>query len=287
MKYLITGAGGQLGSEWVRFLSEQKVSFKAYGSDGLNISDRSRLDEIFDKEIPDIVINCAAYTKVDQAENEPDEAFLVNETGVKNLVEVCKQTGSKLVHFSTDYVFPGESSDNERYPEGYPEDAETNPVNVYGKSKRAGEVILEQSGIHWLLVRVSWLCGATGHNFVKTMIRLAGEKDSLNVVNDQFGTPAFTFDVVERTSGLIQRNQAGIFHISSSGKISWADFAREIFNQTGQLVVVNEVSSSEFNTVAKRPAFSLLSNRKIVTSGLPQPGWKEGLETLIRQLKNQ
>lgn len=287
MKFLVTGAGGQLGQEWTRFLSGRKAEYTAYNSEELDITNFDRVEEVLRKDAPDVVINCAAYTWVDQAEKEPDKAFLINETGVRYLLDACRTADAKLVHYSTDYVFPGKRSDSKRYPDGYPEHAETGPVNIYGKSKLAGEIVLEKSGIHWLMIRVSWLCGADGNNFVKTMIRLAGERDSLNVVNDQTGSPSFTLDVVEKTFGLLQKGEEGIYHISSSGKISWAEFAKEIFLQTGQQVVVNEVSSSEFKTTAKRPGFSLLCNSKITDSGFRQVDWKKGLRELILQLENQ
>lgn len=286
MEYLVTGAGGQLGREWTKFLSGTDCSFTAYHSGNLDITDQATVEETLQKEKPDVVINCAAYTKVDQAENEQKKAFLVNEAGIKNLVEGCKKINAKLVHYSTDYVFSGDPDDREVYPRGYTEDAEPDPVNAYGESKRAGEIVLQNSGISWLLIRVSWLCGAEGKNFVKTMIRLADEKKSLNVVNDQLGAPSFTFDVVEKTDRLLQMNKEGIYHISSSGEITWADFAKEIFKQTGQQAVVNEVPSSEFVTEAQRPGYSLLSNRKIETFGGGQIDWKAGLQTLIRQIEN-
>lgn len=286
MKYLVTGAGGQLGREWVKFLSGADRSFTAYHSGNLDITDKAMVEAALLKEKPDVVINCAAYTKVDQAEEEEKKAFLVNETGVENLVNGCKEIGAKLVHYSTDYIFPGAPADRHTYPGGYPEDAAPAPVNTYGKSKLAGEMMLQNSEISWLLIRVSWLCGAEGRNFVNTMIRLAEEKKSLNVVNDQFGTPSFTFDVVKKTDHLLQMNKNGSYHISSSGNISWADFAKEIFKQTGQQVVVNEVPSSEFITKAKRPGYSLLSNRKIRNLGLTQIDWKTGLQNLIRQIEN-
>lgn len=284
MKYLVTGAHGQLGREWVQFLSERKADFSAFGSAELDITNPEQIKEMLQKKSPDVVINCAAYTNVDQAENESERAFLVNETGVKNLAEGCESIGAKLVHYSTDYVFPGIKEDMDRYPDGYPEEAGTGPVNVYGQSKLAGEVQLQKSGADFLLIRVSWLCGAYGSNFVKTMIRLGHERDALNVVNDQIGSPSFALDVVEKTFRLLEMNQTGIFHVSSRGPLSWADFAKEIFKQTGLPAVVNEVSSSEFKTTAPRPAFSLLSNKKITELGLAQSDWKKGLGKLLHQI---
>ncbi|MDX1592499.1 MAG: NAD(P)-dependent oxidoreductase, partial [Balneolaceae bacterium] len=191
-----------------------------------------------------------------------------------------------LVHFSTDYVFPGKSADRIIYPKGYPEDAARKPVNIYGESKLAGELELEKSDAEWLLIRVSWLCSPFGKNFVNTMIRLGSVKNKLSVVEDQIGSPTYTFDVVAKTRKLLGRGKRGTFHVSSEGAISWADFAEEIFHITEMNVEVERVPSSEYPTDAERPAFSLLSTEKIRTVGLSPREWKEGLKQLI-ELRGQ
>lgn len=284
MKFLITGAGGQLGREWVDFLKNQKVPFSYYSSVDLDITDIQHVKTVINREKPDILINCAAYTKVDEAEANRDKAFLVNETGVKNLTESCMEIGAKLVHYSTDYVFPGHQNDRNTYPDGYPENGPIGPINIYGESKRAGERILENSAADWLLVRVSWLCGRYGKNFVKTMIKLSAEKDQLNVVDDQTGSPAYTFDVVEKTWLLLQNEMTGTFHLTSKGAVTWAGFAEEIFRQKGVRIQINRVSSDEFPTPAIRPSFSLLSTRKAEQYGLQMIEWNSGLGRLLRQI---
>ncbi len=285
MKYLVTGASGQLGSEWLRYFRENQIPFTGYNSAQFDITDKYSAEQIIDEDKPDVVINCAAYTKVDQAESEPDKAFLVNETGVKNLAEACSKRGINLIHYSTDYVFSGAKKDRERYPDGYPEDAPSDPINIYGKSKRAGEIVLENSSANWLLIRVSWLCGASGSNFVKTMLMLSEARDRIDVVSDQTGSPSFTFDVVEKTIQLMQKELTGIFHVSSRGEISWADFAREIFELSGKTTDVQNISSSEFPVAAKRPSFSLLSNQKIISAGLKPADRREALKRLLQQIK--
>lgn len=287
MKYLISGAGGQLGREWVRLLDESTGGdeFTALKHSDFDITDRDSIKKTIKHEKPDVLINCAAYTDVDGAENDREKADLINHTAVKNLAEECADAGIKLVHYSTDYVFPGKEEDGQTYPDGYPEDAETDPVNVYGKTKLAGEQALKQATDDYLLIRVSWLCGSDGKNFVKTMLRLGSERNEVSVVDDQTGSPAFTFDVVEKTRELIQKGKTGTYHISSDGKITWADFAEEIFEQAGMDVTVNRVTSEEFKTVAKRPAFSLLSKRKIADEGLTPVPWKSGLSELLNRLK--
>ena len=285
MKFLVTGASGQLGREWVHFLNENKLHFEAFSSGELDVTDQEMVHQKIKKTQPDVVINCAAYTNVDGAESESQQAFLVNEAGVENLVEACRSAGAKLVHYSTDFVFSGSDADRNKYPEGYPEEASTNPVNTYGKSKEAGEKVLQKSGCQWLLVRISWLCGRYGSNFVKTMLRLSSERDTLNVVDDLIGCPSFSFDVVEKTHQFLKSGMEGIYHVSCDGKISWADFAREIFHQTGLNVQVTPVSSEEYPFVAERPRFTLLSNQKAKKAGLRILPWKKGLGRLLELVK--
>jgi dTDP-4-dehydrorhamnose reductase len=286
MKFLITGANGQLGKEWVRFLELKGLPFDAFGSSKLDITNEEDVRKRLKECRPDVVINCAAYTNVDEAEDQTQLAYSVNETGVEHLVSACLEYNCKLVHFSTDYVFPGNYEDGSKFPEGYPEDAEKRPVNAYGRSKRAGEIIIENSPLDCLLMRVSWLCGPFGNNFVKTMLRLAETRNELSVVDDQKGSPSFTFDVVEKCFKLLTSQKSGVYHISSEGKISWADFAEEIFNQSDLMVKVNRIPSSEFPTKAKRPAFSLLSNQKLEKEGLNVLAWKAGLSVLLKKLNH-
>lgn len=284
MKFLITGATGQLGSEWVDFFEEKKISYEAFSSSELDITDNEKVNQKLEKVRPNVVINCAAYTNVDGAETESEKAFLVNETGVENLVNACESVDAMLVHFSTDYVFSGSEDDRKKYPEGYSEKAESNPMNVYGKSKEGGEKILRTANCEWMLIRVSWLCGRYGNNFAKTMLRLGAERDELSVVDDQIGCPSFAFDVVEKTSQLLEKGATGIFHISCEGNISWADFAEEIFSQAGLDVKLKRISSEEYPFTATRPMFTLLSKKKIDDLGLHPLEWKSGLGELLEQI---
>ncbi len=285
MKLLITGANGQLGKEWTDFCSRNKINYEALGSEELDIRNPEHIQERLEEFQPDVIINCAAYTNVDAAEDERDISLTINASGVATLAEVCAKKNLKLVHYSTDYVFPGNPEDKEKYPDGYPEEAETNPINQYGASKRLGEEELINSGCDFILIRVAWLCGKYGNNFVKTMLGLGREKDFLSVVDDQFGSPTFCEDVVSKSFKLIQENEKGIFHISSFGLITWFNFAEEIFKQAGIKVDLKPVSSEEYKTKAKRPAFSKLSTQKISTiDGIEIQEWKVGLHKLINQL---
>ncbi|MFV1884466.1 MAG: dTDP-4-dehydrorhamnose reductase [Balneola sp.] len=282
MKLLITGAGGQLGQEWVFFCKTKNVSYKAFTSAELDITSEETLLYSIQEFNPDAVVNCAAYTKVDQAEDEEEKAELVNATAPGVLSEVCKKQGVKLVHYSTDYVFSGTKKDQSELPDGYPETYQTDPINVYGRTKRNGEVAIQESGCEYLILRVSWLCGTYGNNFVKTMLRLGQERDKLTVVNDQFGSPTFADQVVEQSFELIKQNRKGIFHLSSEGTTTWFEFAKEIFTQRQLDVEVVPVASSEFRTKAVRPHFSKLSTQKISTiPGVTILSWRDGLKRLL------
>lgn len=286
MKCLITGAKGQLGNEWVDFLKNKGISYSSCSSNQLDITDYNAVEEKLREDKPDVIINCAAYTGVDKAESEKEKAFHVNEKGVGILAELAEELGAVFVHFSTDYVFAGNKKDREKYREGYDESAPKRPVNTYGESKRAGEVLLENSHKNWLLIRVSWLCGQYGSNFVKTMIRLGKEKAELQVVDDQIGSPTFTFDVVEKTWQLLQMQKRGGYHISSKGTISWADFAEEIFRITNIKTHIKRISTDEYPTAAQRPYYSKLSAKKIERAGIEPVYWKDGLMKLVNQLNS-
>lgn len=289
MKLLISGAGGQLGREWMDCLDNSHHEGIGFGSREMDITNEGQVQQKIEEIKPDAVINCAAYTAVDDAEDNREEAFKINKTGAENLAGICKKAGIKLVHYSTDYVFEGSDADRIKLPLGYPESHPANPQNVYGASKLAGEQAIEKSGADWLIIRVSWLCGQFGSNFIKTMLRLSGQREELRVVNDQTGSPTYCTDLVKKTIALVEMNQKGYFHISSKGQISWFDLTRELLRQAGRenSTSLVPVSSAEFSARAKRPAFSLLDCSKIENLGLQSIGWKDGLEILLRQLNKK
>lgn len=288
MKIVLTGAGGQLGQEWKLFLQNRsEVNLYAFDSSGLDITDTAKVEDTMVKLQPDLLINCAAFTDVDGAEKHREKAALINHRAVKSLAEIALDLDIKLVHFSTDYVFPGLAEDYQHLPHGYPEEHKKDPVNWYGQTKWEGEKSISTSGCSHLIIRVSWLCGQFGNNFVKTMLRLGNEKQKLSVVDDQLGSPTFTEDVVQNVYRLITQNREGTYHLSSKGIISWADFAEAIFEIAGKKVAVERIGSEKYPTEAKRPAFSKLDTRKIEQEkDIKLTAWREGLQHLISQLKN-
>ncbi len=285
MRLLITGSGGQLGKEWIEFCDTNKVSNKSCNSSDLDITNFEATNAFIETFSPDVIINCAAYTKVDLAEDEKERAFLINSEAVKNLASTCKRLNIKIVHYSTDYVFSGTETHLNLIPEGFTEDYKTSPINVYGASKLAGELAIQESGCDYLILRVSWLCGKHGQNFVKTMLKLAETRNELNVVNDQHGSPTFAKNVVQNSWSLLQTQEQGVYNISSEGLCTWFDFATEIFKQQGKETAVHPVRSEAFPTKAKRPLFSKLSTQKISKiRGAEIEEWKAGLQKLLNQL---
>jgi len=284
MKILITGAGGQLGREWVQFLNESEHDVVPLDTSDLDITDSDAIHSLFSEESPDLLINCAAYTKVDEAEDHPEHAHAVNEIGVQNLAHACKRHRVYLVHFSTDYVFEGSETDHKKLPNGYDEEFPPAPQNVYGLSKRGGELAIEKFAGKWMIIRVSWLCGTYGNNFIKTMLRLAKEKKTLRVVDDQTGSPTFCFDVVKKTMKLVEMDQTGYYHISSKGATTWYGVTRELIRLTGSKTHLEAVSSSEFEMKAERPVYSLLNTQKIEELGLEPIEWKKGMNVMLSQL---
>ena len=285
MRYLVLGADGQLGKEWLEVLNKNNDTFWAYERNDLDITDYIKIKEYITTLKPEVIINCAAYTAVDKAEEEVLLAHSINYTAVEYLADLSKEYNIKLVHYSTDYVFAGTMVDQKNYPNGYPETAATYPVNSYGLSKLKGEQAIKESGCDYLILRLSWLCGRYGDNFVKTMIRLSKERDTLTVVNDQYGVPTFTHPAVLNSIALIEMNASGVYHIGSKGIISWYDFAKKIFELSDLSINVTAILSATYNTPAKRPFFSKLDTKKIETElNTPSMQWEEGLSQLLKKM---
>lgn len=282
---LVTGANGQLGSE-IRFLAERNAefSFKFLERNDLSITDEVAVNYFFQAHHFDYLIHCAAYTAVDKAESEQELAYLVNKTAVVNLAKACKLNNIKMVHISTDFVFDGTSS--------IPliEESKTNPLSVYGASKLAGEEAASAVNKNLLIIRTSWVYSTFGNNFVKTIIRLCKERDKLNIIFDQVGTPTYARDLATAILTIIQTNQwqSGIYHYSNEGVASWYDFAVEIKEICGLTTTILPIETSEYPTPATRPKYSVLNKKKIKkTFGLNIPYWRDSLQTCVAELNKQ
>jgi dTDP-4-dehydrorhamnose reductase len=283
MKVVVTGKGGQLASEfealkvfdpnWI-FLSEKD----------LDITNKSSVSSYFQSNTFDLVINCAAYTAVDKAEDEKELAFMVNAEGTKNLAEACEQMGAKLIHYSTDYVFDGSSK------EPYTELDTPNPNSVYGASKLKGEeYILANKKVRSIIIRTSWVYSSYGNNFVKTMIRLGGERDELGVVADQIGSPTYAKDLAEHTLSILKNDnykwsERDVFHYSNNGRCSWFEFVTTIFELTNINIQLNQLKTEDYPTKASRPKYSLLDKSKFEnTFKIQIRYWRTSLIDMLKQ----
>jgi dTDP-4-dehydrorhamnose reductase len=284
---LITGANGQLGNE-LRIVSKNFYGYDFIFTDidTLNITNYEDTLEFVKKSGPDWIINCAAYTLVDKAETEPEQALLINGTAVKNITEVIRGTECRFIHVSTDYVYDGKSN----VP--YNENVAANPLSAYGRSKLAGEkyALLHQGS---MIIRTAWLYSSFGNNFVKTILRHASEKESMNVVFDQTGTPTYAADLAEAimniVSGVIRNQMAmnpGIYNYSNEGVCSWYDFASEIVKEAGLPCMIHPILSKDFPQAAHRPTYSVLDKTKIKENyGLSIPHWRTSLLKCLKLLK--
>lgn len=276
MKVLVTGAGGQLGSE-IRFVSGEfkDLEFSFADKNALDICDFEAVQKALNGY--DTLINCAAYTAVDKAQSEADKAFEINEKGAFNLAKACEKFGVKLVHISTDYVFDGKAY------QPIAENTPTAPLSVYGESKLAGEkAILSQNLAHSCIIRTSWLWSEFGVNFVKTIARLASERNEISVVSDQIGSPTNARDLARTICAILPKldsiKDTEIFHYASAGVASWYDFAYEIVRLLNLSCKVRAIKSSEYKTAATRPFYSVLDTSKIKAHfGVEIPHWRDSI----------
>lgn len=288
MQILITGAYGQLGSE-INELKEMfgDWSFLFTDVDSLDITSDDAVREYFNSHKIDVVVNCAAYTAVDKAESDQDTAHLVNAVAPKILAKQCKLVGAKLIHVSTDYVFAGDACTP------YSESDKTDPQGVYGATKLNGEKFIFDENPDSIIIRTAWLYSSFGNNFVKTMLRLGKEKDELGVVFDQVGSPTYAADLAKAILQIVKRTEAdatnfipGIYHYSNEGAISWFDFAKAIFELSGNKIQLNPVLSDQFPTPAKRPHYSVLNKSKIRDKfELKIPYWKDSLQVCLNRIE--
>ena len=282
MRVFIAGANGQLGSELADIARVLGHDVTATDVDECNLLDPQSIAENLDNSKPDVVVNCAAWTKVDAAESEHAAAHALNAVAPENLAQACHQRSIGLIHISTDYVFDGTATDpmDETYP--------TNPLSVYGTTKLAGEVAVRREHPKAQIVRTAWLYGRQGPNFVLTMLRLAREGKPLRVVGDQYGSPTWTGHLAPALLTLAERGTPGLYHLTNSGQTSWAGFAQAIVECAGLDVPVTAITTAEYPTPAPRPAYSVLHNRAWRQLGEALlPDWHDGLAAYMASMSAQ
>lgn len=280
MKILVTGITGQLGHDVMAELAARGHEAVGATRQDMPLTDFPALRAHLMRVRPDAVIHCAAYTAVDRAEEEKTACMIVNGGATREIAAACRDLGAKLLYLSTDYVFPGTGDGF------YEPDDEKGPQNAYGLSKLAGEEAIEELLTRYFIVRISWVFGVNGKNFVKTMLRLAETHDALTVVDDQVGSPTYTRDLARLLVDMVESERYGVYHATNEGVCSWAEFAREIFRQAGKDTTVAPVPSSAYPTPAKRPKNSRLSKACLDAAGFCHlPPWQDALARYLEELK--
>ena len=282
MIVLVTGVKGQLGFDVVNELT--KRGHEAVGVDiaEMDITDKLSVDTVISSVRPQAVIHCAAWTAVDAAEDNEDKVRAVNATGTKYIAEACKDVGAKLMYISTDYVFDGQGSEPWQ-----PDCKDYRPLNVYGKTKLEGELAVADTLKEYFIVRIAWVFGVNGKNFIKTMLSVGKTHDTVRVVNDQIGTPTYTFDLARLLVDMIETDKYGYYHATNEGGyISWYDFTKEIYRQAGYATKVIPVSTQEYGlSKAARPFNSRLDKSKLVENGFkPLPAWQDALARYLKEI---
>lgn len=281
MKVLVTGVKGQLGYDVVNEL--QKRGMEAVGVDieEMDITDAAGVHEVITKAAPDAVIHCAAYTAVDAAEDNIELCRRVNADGTANVARACKELDIKMIYISTDYVFDGQGE------RPWEPDDERHPLNVYGQTKYEGELAVQKALEKYFIVRIAWVFGVNGKNFVKTMLRLSENNSRITVVNDQFGSPTYTYDLARLLVDMVLTDKYGIYHATNEGICTWYDFACEIFRQAGIEMEVVPVSAAEYKAKAKRPENSRMNKDKLVQNGFERlPSWQDALKRYMEIIRD-
>lgn len=282
MRVLVTGVSGQLGYDVARVLAQRGIEYRGTSSKELDITDRAAVEHLMQSYRPDAVIHCAAYTKVDLAEDEPERCWAVNADGTRNLAAACREIGAKMLYISTDYVFPGTGEQFRRT------DDPVSPVNTYGRSKLAGELAVQSLLETYFIVRISWVFGKNGNNFVKTMLRLAETRTELTVVCDQIGSPTYTADLAPLLCDMVQTERYGIYHATNGGTCAWSDFAKAIFELADKQVTVYSIPTSAYPTRAVRPLNSRMSKECLHSNGFQElPEWKNALARYLKEITGE
>ena len=279
MRVFVTGVKGQLGYDVMNELEKQGLEGIGVDIDEMDITDADQVNKVIKEAAPDAVIHCAAYTAVDAAEDNEEICRKVNAQGTENIAKVCEELDIKMMYISTDYVFNGQGE------RPWEPDDEREPLNVYGQTKYEGELAIEEHVKKFFTVRIAWVFGVNGKNFIKTMLNLGKTHDHLTVVNDQTGSPTYTYDLARLLVDRIQTDKYGRYHATNEGLCTWYEFACEIFKQAGMDVSVAPVSSDEYPAKAKRPSNSRMDKSKLTANGFqPLPTWQDALSRYLREI---
>ena len=279
MKIFVTGVSGQLGYDVVKEGMLQGYDIIGTSSKELDITNEQAVNIFVNDVKPNVIIHCAAYTAVDAAEDDNTGCYDVNVNGTKYLAQAAKAVGAKFIYISTDYVFNGEGINP------FTETNMTSPIGFYGKTKLEGEQLVQQLLEEYFIVRISWMFGKNGNNFVKTMLRLSETRDVLSVVGDQFGSPTYTVDVAKLILEMVTSEKYGVYHASNTGFCSWSEFSEEIFKQSERDIQVNSIATNEYPTKAKRPQNSRMSKEKLKEAGFVElPSWQDALVRYLKEL---
>lgn len=282
MKVLVTGASGQLGWDVCRELERREIEYVGVSSRDFDLTDPEAVRGYVMDCTPDVVIHCAAYTAVDKAEDEPEKCRAVNAEGTRILAKCCLELEAKMLFISTDYVFPGNGE------QMYETDDPTGALNVYGRSKVEGERAVRDTLERYFIVRISWVFGKNGNNFVKTMLRLGKKNPMMRITGDQFGSPTYTVDLAPLLCDMVATEKYGTYHATNEGICTWAEFAQEIFDQAGMAVSVTPRPTLEYPSKAVRPYNSRMSKKCLDKAGFSRlPHWKDALGRYLEELKSE
>ena len=282
MKVLVTGVKGQLGYDVVKELEKRGLTAVGVDIEEMDITDAGSVNKVIKEAAPDAVIHCAAYTAVDAAEENEELCRKVNADGPQNIANVCKELDIKMIQISTDYVFNGQGENF------WEPDDEAAPTSVYGQTKYEGELAVRNTLEKYFIVRIAWVFGINGKNFVKTMLNLSKNYDTIRVVNDQFGSPTYTYDLARLLVDMVQTEKYGVYHATNEGTCSWYDFACAIFEEAGIEINVVPVTTQEYGAKANRPANSRMSKEKLTENGFEKlPAWQDALSRYIAALKDE
>ena len=276
MKILVTGVKGQLGYDVVQEGESRGLEMFGTDVDNMDITDAGQVKRVIGGYKPDAVIHCAAYTEVDAAEDNQELCRKINVDGTRNIAEVCKDIGIPIMYFSTDYIFDGQGENF------WKEDDPKKPLNVYGQTKYESELVVQELIEKYFILRISWVFGVNGNNFIKTMLRVGPQCGEVGVVADQIGSPTYTYDLAKLVIDMIQTDKYGIYHVTNEGICSWYEFACEIFKQAGLDVKVNPLTTAEYPAKAARPFNSRMSKDKLINAGFKMlPSWQDGLKRYL------